>query len=359
MPAPADVPLYAVLLSGGTGTRFWPASRRQRPKQYLSIVGEQSMLAETFARLEGIVPAANVLVVTTREQRDEVLHALPGLPPENLVIEPVGRNTAPCVALATARIRRRSPNAIQIVLPADHVIRPREAFQRTLRAAIHAATREDALFVFGVHPNFPATSFGWIKAGPVASVSDGVAIHSVERFVEKPDRARALGFLEQGGHYWNSGMFVWRGESIARAFERHLPELWRALEAGHEGEALERAYGALPSISLDVGVLEKERSVRMLPIDYFWSDVGSWDALSTVHAADAAGNVATGGVQLAATESSGCIVHGERGALVALLGVEDLVVVHSGSVTLVCRKDRAQDVKLLVERLASEGREFL
>ncbi len=352
-------PLFAVLLSGGTGTRFWPASRRQRPKQYLHIVGESSMLAETRARLEGIVPTERVLVVTTRAQFDEVRTALPDLPTANILIEPVGRNTAACIALAAAEIRRRAPRSVQVVLPADHVIRPRDAFQRSLRAAVSAACSSDALHVFGVHPAFPATSFGWIKAGPASAITDGIAVHAVERFVEKPDIEHARGFLEQGGHYWNSGMFVWSGEAIAHAFASHLPQVWSALDRPLSQVELEHVYPTLPAVSLDVGVLERAGNVRMLPIDYFWSDVGSWDALATVHASDAVGNVSTGGVQLVASDAQGCIVHGERGSLVALLGVDDLVVVHTGLVTLVCRKERAQDVRLLVERLEREARDFL
>ncbi|MBM3988298.1 MAG: mannose-1-phosphate guanylyltransferase [Planctomycetes bacterium] len=352
-------PLFAVLLSGGIGTRFWPASRRQRPKQYLHIVGESSMLAETRARLEGIIAIERVLVVTTRAQVDEVRAALPDLPAANVIVEPVGRNTAACIALAAAEIRRRSPRSVQVVLPADHVIRPREAFQRSLRAAVAAASSHQSLFVFGVHPAFPATSFGWIKAGLASAITDGIAIHAVERFVEKPDLERARGFLEQGGHYWNSGMFVWSSAAIERAFADHLPQVWSALDRPLTESELEQIYPTLPSVSLDVGVLERASNVCMLPIDYFWSDVGSWDALATVHTCDAVGNVKTGGVQLVASDSQDCIVHGERGSLVALLGVDNLVVVHSGSVTLVCRKERAQDVRMLVERVEREAREFL
>ncbi|MBM3989683.1 MAG: mannose-1-phosphate guanyltransferase [Planctomycetes bacterium] len=352
-------PLFAVLLSGGTGTRFWPASRRQRPKQYLNIVGESSMLAQTRARLEGIVPTERVLVVTTRAQVDEVRAALPDLGEANILVEPVGRNTAACIALAAAEIRRRAPHSVQIVLPADHVIRPREAFQRSLRAAISAASAPQALYVFGVHPSFAATSYGWIKAGPASAIIDGIAVHSVERFVEKPAAERARSFLEQGGHYWNSGMFVWNSAAIEHALATHLPQVWSALDRPLAQSELEQLYPSLPDVSLDVGVLERAGNVRMLPIDYFWSDVGSWDALATVHACDAVGNVSTGGVRVLASDAQGCIVHGERDSLVALLGVDDLVVVHSGSVTLVCRKERAQDVRLLVERLEREAREFL
>ena len=355
----ADRALYAILLAGGSGTRFWPASRRSRPKQFLPIVGERPMLAETAARLEGLVDPEHTLVVTTAEQLDEVHAALPQVPRGNVLAEPQGRNTGPCVALAALEVGRRDPHAIQVVLPADHVIRPRESFQRTLRAAARAAADDPALYVFGIHPSFAATSFGWIHAGAVETIADGIAVHAVERFVEKPDLERARQFLEHGGYYWNSGMFVWSSSAIARALERHMPLAFARLSLALDGAGLARAYSELASESIDVAVLERAERVRMLPIDYFWSDVGSWDALLDVGAPDAEGNVRCGGVTLAAHEATGCIVHGERDALVALIGVDDLIVVHTGSTTLVCRRDRAQDVKALVERLRDEAPEFL
>jgi mannose-1-phosphate guanylyltransferase len=351
--------LYAVLLAGGSGTRFWPASRRGKPKQYLRIAGEQSMLAETAARLEGIVPAERTYVVTVRSQLDLVRRALPGLPEGNLLAEPLARNTGPCVALAALEIALRDPASLQVELPADHVIHPRESFQRTLLAAARAAAATPALHVFGIRPTHPATAYGWILAGRRLGEEQGIAVHAVERFVEKPDLARARGFLEHGGYYWNSGMFVWSSAAIERALSEHLPAVHQALSRPLALAELERAYAGLPQVSIDVGVLERERDVRMLPIDYFWSDVGSWDALAGVHAADERGNVASGGALLEALDARGCIVHGDPGALIALIGVEDLVVVQSGGVTLVCRRERAQEVKQLVERLARARGEFL
>ncbi len=351
--------LYAILLAGGTGTRFWPASRRSRPKQFLRIVGERSMLAETWLRLDGLVAPERTLVVTTLDQLAEVRAALPEIPSENLLAEPQARNTGASVAFAALEVQRRAPNSVQVVLPADHVIRPREAFQRTVRCAAQAARSEAALFVFGIHPSYAATAFGWIKAGDVERVVDGIAVHSVAAFVEKPQLARAREFLEHGGYYWNSGMFVWSSEAIGRALAQHMPGAHAALSKSLNSEALARAYAALPAQSIDVALLERASGVRMLPIDYFWSDVGSWDSLASVHAPDGLGNVACGGAAFSAEDSSGCIVHGDPGQLVALIGCDDLIVVHAGAVTLVCRRDRAQDVKTLVERLQREQSEFL
>mgnify|MGYP001227892321 CR=1 FL=1 len=349
--------LHAILLAGGSGSRFWPASRRARPKQFLRIVGERPMLAETFLRLEGMVGAERCWVVTTPEQAGEVRAALPELPADQVLVEPCARNTAAAIALASLHVARRDPQALQVVLPADHVIRPRSAFQATLRAACDAAREEpQSLFVFGIHPAHAATQFGWVKTCGVERVVDATAVHRVERFVEKPDAARAQAFLDAGGYFWNSGMFLWS----ARAFEQALLEFAPAIHAAlQEGKDLASAYAALPSISIDVAVFERARNVRMLPIDYFWSDVGAWDALAGVHPADGAGLVQAGGAALEAIDSRNCIVWGESGGLITLVGVEDLIVVRAGDATLVCRRDRAQDVKALVERLSAKNSEHL
>jgi mannose-1-phosphate guanylyltransferase len=352
--------LHAILLAGGSGSRFWPASRRARPKQFLRIVGDRPMLAETYLRLEGLVSPERTWVVTTREHAGEVADALPELPSSQVLVEPCARNTAAAIAMAALHVERVDPAACQVVLPADHVIRPRSSFQATLRAACAAAQEApDALFVFGIHPSYAATEFGWIKTAGVERVVDFTALHSVERFVEKPDVARAKEFLESGGYYWNSGMFLWSSRAISKALEEHAPQIRAALSAGAGGAAFEKAYAALPSVSIDVAVFERAKNVHMLPIDYFWSDVGAWDALAGVNRADAHGQVAAGGTELAALDSRGCIAYGEPGGLVALIGVEDLIVVRSGAVTLVCRRDRAQDVKKLVERLAAERSDHL
>jgi len=352
--------LHAVLLAGGAGSRFWPASRRARPKQFLRVVGERPMLAETFLRLDGLVSAERTWVVTTQEHVAEVREALPEIDASHILVEPCARNTAAAIAMASLHIARADPQALQVVLPADHVIRPRAAFQATLRAACDAVRdADDALFVFGIHPSFAATAYGWIKTAGVERVVDATAVHVVERFVEKPDAARAREFLGAGGYYWNSGMFLWSTNAIVEALRTHAPQAYEALKAPTSRDALERSYASLPMVSIDVAVLERARNVRMLPIDYFWSDVGAWDALATVNAADASGNVVAGGTALEALDARDCIAYGDPDGLIAMIGVEDLIVVRSGAVTLVCRRDRAQDVKQIVERLAKGRGEHL
>src|SRR5688572_4287176 len=350
---------YCILMAGGSGTRFWPASRRLRPKQFLPIGGGEPLIVETWRRIEGVVPPERVLVVTTADQADEVRSLLPDLPPLNLIVEPEARNTGPCVALAAFEVRQRCRDSVQIVLPADHVIRPRESFQRTLRAAVREANQSGALIVCGIQPSFPATGFGYVQAGEILRQVDGQPVMRVLRFVEKPDAARAQAFLSEGGYYWNAGIFVWHTDAILRAIERWMPETHAALVGATRGVDIGEIYRSLPKVSIDVGVLERASGVRMIPIDYFWSDVGTWSSLAEVSEAGEGGNSVSGGAELVAEDARGCIVHAAPGEVVALLGVSDLIVVHSGKATLVLPRDRAQDVRRIVERLQIEAPDFL
>ncbi len=353
--------LFAVVMAGGSGTRFWPASRRARPKQFLPVWGGRAMIAATCERLAGLVPWERVLVVTAESQVALVRAALPALPRENVLAEPAARNTAPCVAFAAAEIARRASDAVQVVLPADHVIRPAEAFQRTLAAAAEEAQASAALVIFGVRPDHPATGYGYIEAGATLGTRASIPVFAVARFVEKPARERAEQFLAGGRHLWNSGMFVWSTRAIQAALRAHAPAIAQGFERVAAGEALERVYPSLPNVAIDVAVLERADNVRMLPIDYEWSDVGSWAALPALHTRDRDGNfpVLAGHAQLVSEDASGCLAYAEGDEVIALVGVRDLVVVRAGNATLVCPRERAQDVKRIVERLAREGERFL
>ena len=351
--------LYAVIMAGGTGTRFWPASRRSRPKQFLAIGADSPLLAITAKRLEGLVPPERILVVTGADHAELVREVCPQIPPENVLAEPTGRNTLPCVAWASAELLRRDPDSIHVVLPADHVVEPAEEFRACLRAAAHAASAATgSLFTLGVTPTHPATGFGYIHAGESLDAVDGKRILRVKSFVEKPPLAKAEAFLREGGYFWYSGMFVWSGKAIAAALREHAPETWTAVEHA-DAAAVRKLYPRLPSQSVDTGLMELWKDVRVLPISFGWSDVGAWTALPEVLPQDAAGNTASGGAQLLAEDSTGCVAHGEAGELITLLGVHDLVVVHAGGTTLVCPKDRAQEVRLLVERCKREAPEKL
>ncbi len=355
----AETNLFAAILAGGAGTRFWPASRRARPKQLLSIGGAEPMLVQTARRLEGLVPPERLLVVTGGEHEEAVRDLLPQLPRENVLVEPQGRNTAACAALTALWLRERTSDGVLALLPADHVVRPPERFRATLAAAAHAAAEGGCLMTLGVRPTWPATGYGYIELGEELAEVQGHGVRAVRRFVEKPDEVRARAFLESGRFLWNAGIFVWRADTILAAFERHAPEILTPLEAAWRESAWERAYPELPSLPVDVAILERASNVRTIPIDYEWSDVGSWTSVPEVHASDAAGNCAIGGARLVGEDASGCIVYGDPGQLVALVGVRDLVVVHAAGATLVCPRDRAQEVRSIVARLEGEAPEFL
>ena len=354
--------IHAVVMAGGSGTRFWPASRRQRPKQFLQVAGEESLIAATVARLEGLVPLERVLVVTAASQAELVREELPDLPGDNILAEPEARNTAPCVAWAAHALAERSANdehAVQVVLPADHVIQPTEAFQATIRAAAQDALASQGLLTFGIVPTFAAEGFGWIQGGERAADVDGHAVHVAERFVEKPDRATAEGFLASGNFYWNSGMFVWSARAIAAAVEQHMPEAPPAFAKLAQGTSLADVYAELRAEPVDIAIFQKADNVRVMPVDYRWNDVGSWAALPDVLPTDGDGHVVAGGTRLVAHESKDCVVHGTAGKVIALAGVEGLVVVATDDAVLVCPKDRAQDVKAIVERLGQDAPDFL
>jgi mannose-1-phosphate guanylyltransferase len=350
---------FAVIMAGGSGTRFWPASRKSLPKQYLPIGAPQPLVAQTRARLEGVIAAERILVVSARSQERALTEALPDLPPENFLLEPQGRNTAPCVAWAALEIRRRSRDSVQVVLPADHVIRPIERFRASLRAGIEEACASKSLVTFGIRPTRAATGFGYIEVGETLEPRAGEKVSRVRRFVEKPTAARAREFLDSGKFLWNAGIFAWRTDAILAAMEAHFPASLRALEKLPAGSELETAYAGLPSVSIDVAVMEREAQVRTIPIEYFWSDVGAWTALADVIEPDAADNRVTGGAVLANQGGAGNIVYGEPDQVIALIGVENLVVVRAGNAVLVATRERADEVRALVERMTRESSPFV
>lgn len=352
-----DEHLWAVILAGGTGTRFWPASRRARPKQFLAIAGGAPMLAETRARIAGLVPDERVLVVTAEEQAPLVRECLPALPAENLLAEPSARNTAGCVAWAAFEIERRDPDAVHCVLPADHVIRPADRFRASLVAAVAEARRGARLVTLGIRPTHPATGYGYIELGAELARHGEFAAHEVLRFVEKPALALAEQYLASGRFRWNAGIFVWRTRAILAAFAEHAPDIHAGLAGLPRGDALRSAYAALPSLPVDQAILERARERSVIPIEFAWSDVGSWPSLAEVLGPDADGNCASGGARLVAEDAHGCVVYGE-GGIVALIGLRDLVVVHARGATLVCPKERAQEVRRIVARLEELGPEW-
>jgi mannose-1-phosphate guanylyltransferase len=341
---------YAVLLAGGSGTRFWPASRQARPKQLLSLApGGRSLLRATFDRLHSLFPAERTLVVTAQHLVSGVLQELPEVPPENLLGEPVARNTAPAVGLAAAWILRNDTDGVLAVFPADHHVADEATFLEVAQRACDLAER-GRMVCLGIEPTRPETGFGYLEVDPA---KDGSLV--VRRFVEKPDLERARAFLAARGRFlWNSGTFFFRASTILSAIERHLPELGAALRRFVAGEvSLEDLYARAPAISIDFGVMERERDLVGLPLAAGWSDVGSWEAIAELATPDARGN-ASGG-EILVIDARDCLVHAP-GKLVALLGVENLVVVDTPDAILVCGRERLQEVRAIVATLPSRGR---
>jgi mannose-1-phosphate guanylyltransferase len=362
--------LHQLIMAGGSGTRFWPLSRKARPKQLLSLDGGPTLLAQAASRLAGVVPPGRVRVVTTEAQAPLVRLALPDVPPGNVIAEPAGRDTAAALGLGAAAIAREDPDAILVAMPADHLLKPVSRFQATVQAAARVLELcPDAVVTIGVQPDHPATAYGYIERGAALretlppekrdararAILGAAPIYSVKRFREKPDRATAEAFLAQGGFYWNAGIFVWRARALLAALDRFLPETAAVLRL--EGDALEAAWLDLPKISIDFAVLEKHPEVVVVEADFAWSDVGSWTALPAIHGADADGNCAVGATHLH-HQSRGVLAvgTGDGRRVIATVGLEDVVIVDTEDALLVCPKGRVEDVKRLVERLERDGR---
>lgn len=345
--------VYAVILAGGSGSRLWPLSRQHLPKQFLSLEGKSSLLQTTIDRLSPAVMAEDILIVTQETHaKGEAYHAL--LPYQSL-FEPVGRNTAPAIALAAAWLARAGADPVMVVLPADHIIKDEVRFREHLETAIRAA-QGGRLVTFGIQPTRPDTGFGYIKAHPGGE--EGTC--EVERFTEKPDHDTAVGFLESGDYYWNSGMFVWRASVILAEIQRYLPAVHKVVEeilaesrAGMPFQlAVEKHFAAMPSISIDYGVLERSDRVSLIPCDIGWNDVGSWQAVHEIAEKDEAGNALQGNV--IAIDCRNSLIRAEK-RLVAAIGVEDLCVVETADAVLIAKSDQTQRVREVVDRLQEKG----
>jgi len=338
------VSLHAVILAGGSGTRFWPLSRSNRPKQFLPLVTEKTLIAETFLRVEPLCPAERIWVVCGQEHAALVRAELPRLPDAHLIVEPAARNTAPAIGLASLRVGREDPDATLLVLPSDHHVKDPAGFRAGLELAARACQGGDLLTI-GIRPTRPETGYGYLRVGPRRA--DGA--YAVDAFVEKPDAATAARYLQEGGYLWNGGIFVFRAAAILDALGRHLP----AVHAG-----LEKDFAALASISIDYGVMEPEsqttRRIALVSGDFGWSDVGSFAALPDVRALDDKGNAVSGDV--VTIDCDGCVVLSEGKRLVAAVGLSDLCIIDAGDALLVVPRDRAQDVRAVVDALRASGR---
>lgn len=348
--------VHTVIMAGGSGTRFWPASRRDFPKQFLPLGGgARSLLEETIERLAPLVPIERVWVVTGAHLADRVKELLPALHADHVLAEPVGRNTAPCIGWAASRIAREDPSALLAVLPSDHVVADPGALRDAMRVALEAAST-GALVTMGIRPTRPETGFGYLEMGE--AIAEGV--FRAARFVEKPPAERAKAFLASGNYLWNAGMFFFRADAILEQIRAHLPELAAGLAAfdeaakrGDEARVVEERFPTLPDISIDHGVMEKAPEVLVVPVSCGWSDVGSWQAAWELASRDDDANAMRG--DAVAIDTRGCYVHAPSDKIVALVGVSDLVVVDTDDALLILPRDRAQDVRAIVDALKARG----
>jgi mannose-1-phosphate guanylyltransferase len=338
--------LWAVILAGGVGSRFWPASTPSHPKQLLPLAGPQPLIRETVDRILPLVPQERLRILTGRHLANPICSALPELEPGNLLLEPRAAGTAPVLAWAAAEIERRDPDAVMVSLHADHVIDPPAAFRARIRLAAALSVGERRLFTLGAKPDRPETGYGYIRVGAPLGLA-GEHGHAVDAFVEKPNRETAEGYLRQGGYLWNTGIFIWRVADLLDQLERFTPELAALIPILREGGDQE-FFRRTPNLTIDEGLLERSDRVAVLAADFDWDDIGAWDALYRTQQPDQAGNVTIGDVH--AVDSTGCAIYAGDGPIVAF-GVENLVVVRASGVTFVAHRDRVPDLKDLLARI--------
>ncbi len=345
-----------LIMAGGSGTRFWPKSRRSCPKQLLPITGDNSMIRQTFLRLKGLVPASRVWIVSGKDHVALIRRQIPEIPAPHVIGEPAARNTSPCVALAAFLLRQEDPESLMFVLPSDHVIRDRREFHRSLKAAAEVVLRHDALVTFGIKPTFASTGYGYLELQKRGFRVDGISYHPLRRFVEKPNRSKAESYIRRGNFLWNSGMFAWKISTILENFRRHMPATFNSLDqidwsrSKIAWQQLSKIYSRLEATSVDYGIMEKAENIYAVRATFDWSDVGSWDAVAPYLSTDGDGNASRR--RLVAVDSRGLIVDASK--LVAAVGVRDLIIIDSSDALLVCDRSQAQNVKQVVDRLKSE-----
>ena len=356
-----DQNLYAVILAGGIGSRFWPMSRRRNPKQFLPILSEKSMIEETALRLFPAIPESRLFTIANQEQTARISALLPGVPEANLLVEPEGKNTAPSLILATAQVFLNNPKAVVAALPADHLILDSRRFRKKLTAAAEAARAGDYLVTFGIPPAYPATGYGYIhysKKAPLSALDE--EFFPVRSCKEKPESDLACRFVQSGEHAWNSGMFVWRADVFANKLKAHAPSLFRfweeLLAADGDSRKIQRAFAGVDALSIDYALMEKAEGVLMCRGDFGWSDVGAWSALKDIWAQDERGNTLRG--EGLALDSNNCLVYSPD-RMTALVGVRDLVVVSTDDALLICAADQDQKVKAVVDILKAKGKSQL
>ena len=355
---------YAVIMAGGGGTRLWPLSRRKTPKQALKLLGEKTLFQTTVERLEGFFPIERILVVTVAEQADLLKKQVPELPEENFLIEPAPRGTASVVGFAATILHHRDPEAVMALFPADHFIRNRDLFYHLLGTAVDVA-QKDYLVTLGITPTFPATGYGYIQRGKKLEDNFAYPVYNVARFKEKPGKEEAYEMSVRGGYSWNSGMFIWRTQTILSEIDQQMPELKSVLDEISDSLAspelasiIQKVWMPLKSETIDYGIMENAEKVAVLPASGLdWSDVGSWDSLfDVVLPNDAHGNILLNGECIAEDTRNSLVYGNNEKRLVVTIGVDDLVIVDSGDVLLIAQRDQAQNVREIVEKLKKENK---
>lgn len=345
--------LYAVIMAGGRGERFWPLSTNQLPKPFIPLLGSTSLIQDTVARIQPLVPPDRILISIGSTHLEVAKQQLPQISDDNFIVEPVGRDTSACIGFSALHIERRDPEAMMLALPADHFIADREAFQKTIQTGIDNLEGTTGI-VFGITPSRPETGYGYILVEKPAVHADA---WPVIRFVEKPDAPRAARFLASGNYFWNSGMFLWSIPTLLKLFRKHMPDVSRGLGeirkllGSDPGPEIHKVFSALPRISIDFGLMEKTSGLRLVPANFVWDDIGNWASLGRALSADSTGNIAQGKHVL--LDSSGCVIYAQTGT-VAAFGVSDLIIVEAYGKVLVCSKDKASELKRLVSLLGPQ-----
>lgn len=352
--------LYAVIMAGGSGTRFWPLSRQKTPKQLLKITGQDTMIKQTVDRITDKISSENIYVVTTACLADSIKAELSQIPAKNIISEPFGRNTAACIGLAATIIFNRDADAVMAVMTADHIIEPPDRFLKALQCAEKLATETNALITFGIKPNEPSVNYGYIQRSEDMINLQDFQVYDVKCFTEKPDRATAEGFVQSGEYYWNSGIFVWSVSTILDNINTLMPELSKGLErigksigTPDESNIIYNEYEKFDNISIDYGVMEKASNVKIIEADFEWDDVGSWLAIERLNNSDQDNNTILS--KHCGIDTHGNIIIGDNEHLIATINVSDMIIVSTKDVTMVCNKNNAEDIKKLTDLLKERG----
>ena len=354
--------LYTLIMAGGAGTRFWPRSKTAKPKQYLNMFGNESLLQSTITRFATFTETNNIYIVSSKSQSEVLEEQTPMLPKENLIYEPVGKNTLPCIGLAAMFAEKENPDGIMVVSPSDHLIENIELFKETVLAAAKIADEKNGIVTLGIKPTYPATGFGYVQTAEDITAEEKIKQFKVERFVEKPNEPTATEYLKKGNFYWNSGLFIFKISVFIDSIKEFAPDLYndlRKIQADFGTPdyelTLDTIYRAVKSISVDYGIMEHAKNIYLVEGNFDWNDLGGWESVYLTDKKDENGNGNAGSGESIFLDSKNSYIHSENG-LVALIGLDDVIVVQDGNTTLVCKRENAEDVKKIVEQLKAKNK---